>query len=146
MRKINRHIIHCSASRDTLDIGAKAIDMWHRERGWSEIGYHYVIRRDGTIENGRSLEKKGAHCKGHNTGSIGTCLVGIEEFSIMQYESLEKIHKQLITLFPGIELNGHRDFTNKKTCPNFDVHDWWGKVELRNIFEKTKAKEKSKVS
>ena len=87
MRKINEIIIHCSDTQEGCDVTAKDIRRWHTTpkekggRGWRDIGYHYVIRLDGTIELGRPLEKAGAHCIGrkgedHNSHSIGICYIG----------------------------------------------------------------------
>ncbi len=76
MRKIKEIIIHCSATREGRNYTVADIDRWHRERGFFCIGYHFVIYRDGSIHVGRSVEEVGAHCKGHNTVSIGVCYIG----------------------------------------------------------------------
>ena len=76
MRQINYIIIHCSATKAGRDFHAKDIDKWHRERGFDEIGYNAVVDLDGTVEPGRSESKPGAHCKGHNSDSIGICYIG----------------------------------------------------------------------
>ena len=76
MRQIKYIIIHCSATAEGKDFGAKDIDRWHRARGWNGIGYHYVIRLDGTIEKGRDVSKVGAHCAGVNSISVGVCYIG----------------------------------------------------------------------
>lgn len=76
MRKIDKIILHCSATREGLDIKTEVIKFWHKDRGWSDIGYHYVIELDGTVHVGRSEDVIGAHCKGHNSFSIGICYVG----------------------------------------------------------------------
>mgnify|MGYP002569076850 CR=1 FL=1 len=76
MRKINLIVIHCSATRAGQNITAADIDCWHRARGFWSIGYHYVIRLDGTIEPGRDVTLDGAHCMGWNQRSIGICYVG----------------------------------------------------------------------
>ena len=69
-------IIHCSATPPNMDVNAKEIDRWHRQKGWLGIGYHYVIKRDGTREVGRKLSEAGAHCIAYNHKSVGICLVG----------------------------------------------------------------------
>ncbi len=118
MRAITRHIIHCSAS----EFGDVAeIRRWHLARGWRDVGYHYIIRRDGEIEVGRMLTEIGAHCEGFNASSIGTCLIGNTNFTPAQFAALRKIHAQLQSLFPGLTAHGHRAFNPHKTCPNFDV-------------------------
>lgn len=86
------------------------------------MGYHFVIRRDGEIEVGRTLDVIGAHCAGFNADSVGTCLVGRDFFSDQQIAALKKIHAMLEDLFPGITVHGHREFNPGKTCPNMDVH------------------------
>ena len=77
MRKIRKIIIHCSATKEGQDIDAKEIKKWHVEgNGWSDIGYHYVIKLDGTVEEGRPIERSGAHTLNHNHDSIGVCYIG----------------------------------------------------------------------
>ncbi|MFG6359724.1 MAG: N-acetylmuramoyl-L-alanine amidase, partial [Mailhella sp.] len=103
MREINKIIIHCSATKPTQDIGAAEIDMWHKKQGWDEIGYHFVIRRNGETEKGRDIEIAGAHCKGQNKNSIGICLAGgIDEngraennFTDKQFQSLRNLAAKL---------------------------------------------------
>ena len=77
MRDLNRIILHCSATREGKDFSVDTIRGWHvNGNGWSDIGYHWVIRIDGSIEVGRPLEKSGAHTKGHNKDSVGVCYIG----------------------------------------------------------------------
>ena len=77
MRKITEIIIHCADTPERRDVRAADIRKWHvKDNGWNDIGYHYVIDLDGTIEAGRDLETIGAHCKGHNQNSIGICYIG----------------------------------------------------------------------
>lgn len=125
-RKINRHIIHCSATPYGRDVTAADIDRWHREKGWSEIGYHFVVRLDGAIEGGRSLEKIGAHVKGHNADSIGTCLIGpgadIGNFYEEQLRALRYLHRSLEEAFAGLSLHAHREYSSKD-CPGFDIEE-----------------------
>ena len=85
MRKIKEIIIHCSATREGRDYTVADIDRWHRERGFFCIGYHFVIYRDGSIHVGRSVEEVGAHCKGHNTVSIGVCCRSIQGWQAEGY-------------------------------------------------------------
>jgi hypothetical protein len=75
-RKIERIVVHTAATPEGRDIGAQEIDRWHRQRGWRMIGYHYVIRLDGTVEEGRDETIPGAHARGYNRTSIGICLIG----------------------------------------------------------------------
>jgi N-acetylmuramoyl-L-alanine amidase len=118
VRKITKHIIHCSDS-PTGDV--TEIRKWHLARGWNDVGYHYIIRRDGEIEVGRTLDVIGAHCEGQNSISVGTCLVGRDVFTAKQFESLRRIHTMLQALFPGIGPHPHNEFANKR-CPCFDVY------------------------
>ena len=75
-RPVRDIIIHCSATPEGRDYTVADITSWHRQRGFSTIGYHYVIYRDGSIHCGRNIDSVGAHCQGHNTGSIGICYIG----------------------------------------------------------------------
>jgi N-acetyl-anhydromuramyl-L-alanine amidase AmpD len=132
MRPINEIIIHCAATKPSMDIGADWIRRIHiQENKWRDIGYHYVIRRNGAVEEGRPIEQVGAHCNGHNTGTIGICLVGgITEtgrpennFTPAQFESVQLLINTLKSEFPGItKLSGHNDYANR-ACPCFNVHE-----------------------
>lgn len=119
MRKITKHIVHCS---DSLNGDVAEIRRWHLLRGWKDVGYHFVIRRDGEVEVGRTLEEIGAHCEGHNSDSVGTCMVGKADFADVQIKALKRLDAMLKLLFPGIALHGHKEFNPAKTCPNCDVH------------------------
>lgn len=143
MRVINDIIIHCSDSPDNLDIGAKEIREWHttpkpKGNGWADIGYHYVIRLDGTIEKGRLISRAGAHCLYHNAHSIGICYVGgrhhgqkgVDTRTPAQKSSLTKLIYNLVQLY-RCDIHGHCDYTTGKTCPNFDAHQ-----EYTNIYRK----------
>lgn len=127
--------IHCSATTAKMDIGAVELNEWHRKRGFACIGYHYVIRRDGTIERGRAKHVIGAHVEGYNHNSVGICLVGgvdandvskaENNFTRTQFESLSKLLKELKEVFPKAVIQGHKDFPNvAKACPSFDVKVW----------------------
>ena len=130
MRKINKIIIHCSATPEGIDISAATIDKWHRDRGWSGIGYHYVVSLNGNIEYGRPIDKQGAHVKNHNKGSIGICYIGgLDEHldpkdtrTIEQKESLLDLIKTLKRLNPEATVHGHNEFA-AKACPCLDVEE-----------------------
>lgn len=136
MRKIDKIIIHCSATKPSQDIGAAEIDKWHKQQGWDEIGYHFVIRRSGEIENGRPVEKIGAHCKGHNADSIGICLVGgidtdgkpENNFTDAQFASLRSLVLKLKFTYGILYIFGHNEFANK-ACPCFDVKKFFGRTK-----------------
>jgi Negative regulator of beta-lactamase expression len=120
-----------------MDIGAETIRRWHtdpepRGRGWTDIGYHFVIRRNGSVENGRDVERPGAHAYGYNEDSIGVCLVGGTDandrlhaeanYTMEQYRALEELVHVLLDRHPDAEVLGHRDLPGvKKACPCFDV-------------------------
>ena len=131
MRNINLIVIHCAATKPNQDIGRAEIDRWHRERGWLGIGYHFVIRRNGKVENGRPLEKAGAHVQGLNANSIGICLVGglnakgqpAPEFTAEQWDALETLVRTLKKQFPNARIAGHNEFA-AKACPSFNVQEW----------------------
>ena len=127
MREINEIIVHCSATREGQDIDASTIDEWHKARGWSGIGYHFIVKLNGSIEYGRMVDKVGAHCKGHNTNSIGVCYIGGVENdgktpkdtrTSEQIASLLTLLRFLKLLHPDASIYGHRDFANK-ACPSF---------------------------
>lgn len=128
MRYIDKIIVHCSATPEGRDVSAATIDEWHKQRGWSGIGYHYVVSLDGTIEYGRDINKTGAHVKGQNKGSIGLCYVGGVDSDMNpkdtrtdeQKESLLLLIKTLKKMHPRAEVYGHRDFSTK-ACPSFDA-------------------------
>ena len=129
MRRISLIIIHCSGVKPGQLSSAKQIDTWHRNLGWDGIGYHYVIRRDGTIEKGRPETVKGAHCKGHNTHSIGVCYEGgldasgkaADTRTEAQRESLRSLVKELLERYPKAQVYGHHHFNKFKACPCFEV-------------------------
>ena len=130
MRIITLIIIHCSAVYPWQVSGVREIDRWHRERGWKNgCGYHYVVRRDGTVETGRPLKMIGAHCLNHNRHSIGICYEGgldskgkpadtrTEAQKQVMRELLEHLHLQ----FPKAIITGHNTFNPMKACPCFDA-------------------------
>ena len=138
MRKRTKYIIiHCSATPPTLDIGKEEIDKWHRQRGWFGIGYHFVIRRNGTVEIGRPVMEVGAHAQGYNAVSVGVCLIGgvassghaQNNFTPQQWESLLHLLKRLKAHFPEAKIIGHNEVSNK-ACPSFDVQKWKATVGL----------------
>jgi N-acetyl-anhydromuramyl-L-alanine amidase AmpD len=127
MRKINRLIIHTSASPNSLDVGVKEIREWHLQKGWKDIGYHFVIRRNGVLEKGRPIEQVGAHVAGHNADSIGICLVGegtsLDYVTSAQAATLRRVVGDLKVLYPKATIHGHREYANK-LCPGFDIKDF----------------------
>jgi len=128
MREITEIIIHCSASPNDRGDTAEDVHRWHLERGWSGIGYHYIIERIGKLIGGRPLYWEGAHAKGHNKNSIGICLMGTDEFDEHQWSMLSYLITHLMLKFPDAKVMGHNEISNK-TCPNFDVQQWVGEFK-----------------
>lgn len=129
MRAIHQIIIHYSETPDLTDIGVREIDKWHKDRGWSQIGYHYVIRLDGTIEVGRSVNLMGAHCHGQNRDSIGICYVGGVRDGVKcdtRTQSQKNAITKLIAMCRHMHQDthllvfGHNDYSDK-LCPGFDA-------------------------
>jgi len=116
-------IIHCSATPNGKEYTAEDIHKWHLARNWSGIGYHYVIKVNGTPEKGRPEFWQGAHAKGHNKDSIGICLIGTDKFSLEQWVTLKFYIKYLLKKYPDVKVIGHNEVSNK-TCPGFDVQEW----------------------
>ena len=129
MRKITDIIVHCSATPEGNSFTVADIDRWHRQRGFAQIGYHYVIYLDGTIHKGRPIELVGAHCQGHNAHSIGICYIGglatdnktpKDTRTPEQKQAMLNLLKELRAKFPAAKIHGHRDYA-AKACPSFDA-------------------------
>jgi hypothetical protein len=140
MRQIDEIIIHCTATRPnwwedkTTDEKVAEIKRWHVEdNGWSDIGYHYLIDRDGTVAKGRPIEKSGAHCKGHNSTTIGVSLFGghgsserdtfNDNYTVEQGKALRQLLADLSDTYAIKKISGHY-FYAPKACPGFDVPRW----------------------
>ena len=137
-------VIHCSATEPDQDVSRDDIDNWHKDKGWIMIGYHYVIRRNGTIEIGRQESVQGAHVKGHNRNTLGVCMIGgitdgdpDDNFTVEQYASLRRLLDNLKSNHGDADILGHRDYSPDlngdgvidkfewvKHCPCFDVEDF----------------------
>jgi len=130
MRKINKIIVHCSATREGQNISVDTIRKWHVEgRGWTDIGYHFYIDLHGDIYKGRDIAKIGAHTKGYNRNSIGICYCGGVEVdgktpkdtrTEEQEDSLLAVLRTLKAMYPDCTIHSHKDFANK-ACPSFDA-------------------------
>ena len=137
MRKITNIIVHCADTPEGRDDKAEDIRRWHKARGFNDIGYHYVVDLDGTIEPGRDVTIAGAHTTGHNADSIGVCYIGGADTDMKpkdtrteeQKTALRLLLKYLVRKYPGAKIYGHRDFANK-SCPSFDA-----KTEYANLCE-----------
>ncbi len=142
MRDINHIVIHCSASVEGKDYKRDYIYGVHKAKGFSDVGYHYIILLDGTIVKGRSVAKVGAHVKGSNYNSIGVCYIGglntdrkpKDTRTIPQIHALRACVDMLKIRFPDSDVLGHRDYSPDlngdgqitsdewmKACPCFDV-------------------------
>jgi len=144
-------VVHCSATRPSQDIGRREIEEWHIARGFAAIGYHFVIRRNGSLELGRPMQDIGAHVEGFNAVSVGVCLVGglaedgspepddIEKFTGAQFAATRRLLDFLRDVYPDARRVGHRDLSPDlnhdgkiqprewlKTCPGFDVATAFG--------------------
>lgn len=134
-REINKVIVHCAATMPSMDIGLEEIKRWHTApepegNGWSDVGYHFIIRRNGQLEYGRPVDRVGMHAKGENQDSVGVCLVGglnenrepDSNFTLQQLDMLRHLIKSLELCHGPIKVYGHRDLPGvKKACPCFDV-------------------------
>lgn len=129
-RRVTEIIVHCTATPEGRECSVAEIRKWHKARGFSDIGYHYVVHLDGRIEPGRDVDISGAHCTGHNACSIGVCYVGgcandgkltpKDTRTARQKDALVKLLKMLKAVYPGVKIYGHRDFA-RKACPSFDA-------------------------
>ena len=135
-RAINEIIVHCTASYEGNAMTVEQIRRMHKkERGWSDIGYHYVVYLDGTVHNGRDVNISGAHCTGHNTHSIGVVYVGglakngkaKDTRTPAQKAGLLKLLKELKRLYPKATIHGHREYA-RKDCPCFDAKTEYSKL------------------
>lgn len=133
MRRIDYIVVHCSASKYGADLDVEDMDRIHRRRGWSEVGYNYVIKLDGEIQKGRDLEKIPAHVKGYNTNSIGVCYIGglgedrkpKDTRTPKQKESLLFLLLELKQRFPMARIVGHRDLSPDKDGDGvIERHEW----------------------
>lgn len=130
MRKIDKFIIHCSATPEGRDYTVQQIREWHvKGNGWRDIGYHYIIYRDGSIHTGRPIEQIGAHTTGYNSHSIGICYIRRyaadgktpkDTRTEAQRRALIKLLRELKAKYPSATIHGHNEFANK-ACPSFIV-------------------------
>lgn len=129
--------VHCSATKPSMNWGLREIRQSHKERGFLDVGYHFIIKRDGTIEAGRDEDVIGAHVEGYNSTSVGVCLVGgVDDrlkpeanFTPAQMQALRSLLVTLLAKYGGSVLRAHHDVA-PKACPSFDLKRWWEKNEL----------------
>lgn len=125
-------IIHCSDTPNGRHHTAAEIHSWHLARGWAGIGYHYLIQADGTVERGRPEYWTGAHVGGHNTDTLGICLIGRDDYGPSQWDSLAWLVRDIKSRHPEATVCGHHDYDPGKTCPGFDARHWWA-VEVERL-------------
>ena len=141
MRPINEIICHCTATRPDWMWGRPTrekvaeVRRWHMDRGWKDIGYHFLIDRNGALALGRPIDQVGAHTQGHNTGTIGVSLFGgfdsaatdkfSDNFTQEQDKALRQLIKELTARYKIRTVSGHNIYA-KKACPGFNVSTWFG--------------------
>lgn len=163
MRKLTEIIIHCSATKpewmagQPIEAKRAEIKRWHVEdNGWSDIGYHYLIDRDGAVIAGRPIARDGAHVKGHNKGTIGICLLGgfgsaatdafEENFTPDQDAALRDQVALLQKRYGPLKISGHNDYA-AKACPGFKVARWYDrKPPVRASVTQSKTLQASQVA
>ncbi len=141
MRRINKIILHCSATQEGKNVKTETIRKWHLRKGWRDIGYHFVVLLDGTVEEGRPIEMTGAHTKGQNYGSIGICYIGGVEKergedgkwiakdtrTEAQKDSLHDLLLRLKDDYPKAVIHGHNEFSSK-ACPCFNAYEEYKEI------------------
>lgn len=131
MRYINEVIIHCTATKADRKVTVDDVRRWHKQRGFRDIGYHYLIDQQGNVHRGRPLSQAGSHCRGYNAHSIGVCYVGgvgndgksADTRTIAQVTAMQTLVYRLCRQY-GAKVTGHREHPNAHTeCPGFDAGD-----------------------
>ena len=131
MRELKRIIIHCTATPEGKHFDVATIRRWHvKDRGWKDIGYHYVIYLDGSVHEGRPVEQVGAHTSGHNADSIGIVYVGgcdakmkaKDTLNEAQEAAMVNLIKALREQHGELSLHGHNEYA-AKACPSFKLKD-----------------------
>jgi N-acetylmuramoyl-L-alanine amidase len=136
-RMINLIVLHCSDSDNIKHDNIETIRHWHTQRGFlgpdgingteDDIGYHFVITKNGMVHVGRPIDKQGAHVHNHNEHSVGICLTG-KTRSMFTPEQFKALKKLLLQLFVDHKLDWksvrlHNQLDPNKTCPNFKMED-----------------------
>ena len=149
-RKITEIIIHCSATPDGKDYTVDDIRRWHKQRGYSDVGYHYIVYRNGILAQGRDVNIIGAHAAGHNAHSVGICYIGgmsadnsrpEDTRTLRQKARLLSLLVDLRKLYPNARIIGHRDLSEDKNgngiiepsewmkaCPSFDAKSEYHRI------------------
>ena len=135
MRKIDLIVVHCTATPAGRNVSVADIRAWHIARGFADIGYHYIIALDGTVEPGRDISIAGAHARGYNAHSVGVCYVGgldasgnpADTRTAAQRQALLSVLSELKSRFPDARIIGHRDVA-AKACPCFDATKEYARI------------------
>lgn len=133
MRKLDRIILHCTATPEGRHVDVNTIRAWHKKRGWSDVGYHFIIYIDGSVHVGRDVSKVGAHVSGHNATTIGVVYVGgtdaagkaKDTMNAAQETAFVNLVKHLRDEYGPLTLHGHNEYA-AKACPSFKVKDKFG--------------------
>ena len=153
MRPIKKVIVHCAATRPEWMTGKHIADKvaeirrWHVDgNGWRDIGYHWVIDRDGSVAPGRPEAQSGAHTRGQNKDSIGVCLLGghgaqatdqfSDHFTPEQDAALRHLLADMESRFPGVRVHGHNEYS-AKGCPGFNAPRWYANKPARKPMQST---------
>lgn len=132
MRNIRKIILHSTATPAGREVTVADVDRWHRDLGYDGIGYHYLIGLDGTVHAGRPLEKAGAHCRGHNSDSIGIAYAGgtkadgvtaADTRTAAQRQAMHALVDKLRAQYPSARLYCHRDLRPTQ-CPSFSLDEF----------------------
>ena len=133
MRKLDQIVLHCTATPEGRHVDVDTIRGWHKARGWSDIGYHFVVYLDGSVHVGRDVSKVGAHVSGHNATTIGVVYVGgtdaagkaKDTMNAAQETAVVNLVKALREKYGPLTLHGHNEYASK-ACPSFNVKDKFG--------------------
>lgn len=123
MRKINLIVLHHTATR--RDVSVEDIRRAHLRRGFSDIGYHFVIDANGRVHPGREIARVGAHARGHNAHSLGIAVIGNfekESPTPAQLHALSRLIAELLSKFPSARIVGHRDLCPTR-CPGRHLYE-----------------------
>ena len=139
MREIDEIVLHCTATPMGREVDIAEVRRWHTQgRNWSDVGYHFLIQLDGSLQAGRPLEKQGAHVKGRNATTVGIAYVGglnhdgkpADTMTVDQEETFEHLCFALqLVLARPLQVSGHNQYSNK-ACPGFSVPEKWPSLQL----------------
>ena len=125
-------VIHCTQTPSDMDFGVEKVTSWHKNRGFDTIGYHYLIKRDGTLQVGRDEDVVGAHAVAVNGTSVGVALVGggtvdmgwENNFTDAQFAGLKNLIEDMKSKYNIEKIIGHYEVESTKECPSFNVPQW----------------------